>query len=73
MRQASDNHEQHADGDNRCAAETREGILRIEHTRDVEHANGPEEHQVTAPLGKQQNSKHAQHRHNGDPGVNTKT
>ena len=46
--------------------------LRTEHTRDIEHTDSAEEHHIAAPLGEQQNTEHAQHRHNGYPGVKAK-
>ena len=72
MRKSGHNHKQHTHSDDRSAAEARESILSIKYTCNIEHADGSKKNEVAAPLGKQQNSEHTQHRNDGDPGVKTK-
>ena len=73
MRQSCDNDEQYADRNHRRATKTRERLLGIKHARHEQHTDSSEKHYITTPFREQQNGKHAQHRYDGYPGIQTKT
>ena len=73
VHQSRHNHEKHSDDDYRRGTESGVGLLGIEHARDIQDADGTEEHQVGAQLGEQQDAEHSQHRDNGDPRIYVKT
>ena len=53
MSQSGNYNEKYTNGDDRCAAETREGFLSVEYTRDIEYTDGAEKDQIGAQLGEQ--------------------
>ena len=67
MHQARNNHEQHTDGDDGCAAEAREGFLGIENASDEKHADGSEKYDVAAPFREQEDAEHGEHGDNSNP------